>query len=114
MKIKKIVEWFRFVRELGPGVRGVYLRMHLQLACYWLWCKLRRKAFSYSPYDLPFEAGPSAFVVEKGIPGIGITMFRRTFWLTTPMALKYKRVENLETLKPSDNPERGFDAAPDP
>lgn len=98
MIIMKIGEWFRFIRELDPSARGVYVRMHLQLAFYWIWCKMRREEFSYYPYDeLPVETGRSAFMVVKGIPGIGITMFGRTFWLTTPMALKYKRLENRKT-----------------
>lgn len=107
MRIRKIVEYFRFIRELGPGARGVYVRMHLQLAFYSIWCKLSKREFSYCPYELPPEAG-SAFVVEKGIPGVGITMFGRTFWLTTPMALKYKRVENPESFREHNSilPER--------
>lgn len=96
--VRKILAFFTFIRKLDPGARGVFIRMNLQLAFYWIWCKLRRQEFSYSPYELSFEPGPSEFVVEKGIPGVGITMFGRTFWLTTPMVLKLKLVESRDNF----------------
>ena len=92
MMIRKALEFVRFIRDLGPEARPVYVQMNLQLAVYWMWCKLTRKEFMYSPYTGLSESLPAEFVVEKGIPGIGVTIFGRTFWITRAMALKYKQL----------------------
>jgi len=91
-RCQKVVAYIRFLGKMKPHIRRAHLRMDLQMVIYWVWCKVRREKFSYSPYDLPFE--PGKYVVVKGIPGIGITVFGKTLWISVDMALKYKRVQN--------------------
>ena len=99
MLIANTIAIVRFLRRMDPSARLVYLQMHLQLAAYWVWCKLTRKQFAYSPYDLEFGPRPSRLIVVKAIPGVAVTVFGRTIWLITPMALQYKRSEDTECGK---------------
>jgi hypothetical protein len=88
---------------MEPEARHEYVRLHLQLAFYWIWCKLTRQEFSYYPYDLPLDPKIREYEVVKSIPGLGITLYGKTFWITTPMALKYRRIKEEDVPPKNDN-----------
>ncbi len=93
----------RFLREqwrvAPPGVRWHGFRWSLELLLYGWWQQKRGR-----PFRLPIEDGSSrAYRITKQIPGIGVFLFGRQFWLVVPVALEKVPVHPRE-LPPLEPP----------
>jgi len=91
--MEKLRGYLSFFARMGLQTSLEFLRMRAQLGVYWVWCKISRQDFTSCPYGGEYDdSEPGKYVVTRGIPGFGVTVFGKTIWIVIPMALKYERV----------------------